>query len=206
MLRIVLLFVVVKAIALFQSPVFSLTWTGVIEGDFNVHALIVIAGGIFILYTALKEIMHMLAIHELGEESTEEKKSVASAVTWIVIMNLVFSFDSILSAIAHRRLGHGCCHHSIGHHDDLPADMCRISQEEPDVRGSWTLHPLYRWGDAFVRGRASGPETRGHPVEAMASLHFIGAMVPLSLISSRVGTRRSWTQNRRQKASNTPDS
>ena len=99
-LRIVLLFVVVKAIAVFQNPVFSLGWTGVIEGDFNVHALIVIGGGVFILYTALKEIMHMLAVHELGEGDAAGEKSVASAVTWIVIMNLVFSFDSILSAIA----------------------------------------------------------------------------------------------------------
>ena len=36
-----------------------------------------------------------------GEEQEEGgKKSVAQVVTWIVVMNLVFSFDSILSAMA----------------------------------------------------------------------------------------------------------
>jgi predicted tellurium resistance membrane protein TerC len=99
-LRIVLLFVVVKAIAVFQSPLFGIQWTGLLEGDFNVHALIVLGGGIFIIYTALKEIMHMLAIQELGEDSADNKRSVGSAIAWIVAMNLVFSFDSILSAIA----------------------------------------------------------------------------------------------------------
>ncbi len=99
-LRIVLLFVVVKAIALFQSPLFDLQLTGILEGAFNVHALIVLVGGVFIIYTALKEIMHMLAIQDLGEEAVDDKRSVGSAVAWIVAMNLVFSFDSILSAIA----------------------------------------------------------------------------------------------------------
>ncbi len=70
-------------------------------GTFNVHAIIVLAGGVFIIYTAFKEIMHMLAIHHLEEGGEERKqKTVGMAVTWIVLMNLVFSFDSILSAIA----------------------------------------------------------------------------------------------------------
>ncbi len=70
-------------------------------GSFNVHSVIVLAGGIFIIYTAFKEIMHMLAINHL-ETGTDDRKprSVAVSVTWIVLMNLVFSFDSILSAIA----------------------------------------------------------------------------------------------------------
>lgn len=67
---------------------------------FNVHALVVLAGGIFIIYTAFKEIMHMLNIdHGHGSDSSKPR-SAAAAVFWIMIMNLVFSFDSILSAIA----------------------------------------------------------------------------------------------------------
>ena len=69
-------------------------------GSFNFHSIIVLAGGIFIIYTAFKEIMHMLAIHDLGHTEKRKKQSVMKAVTWIVLMNLVFSFDSILSAIA----------------------------------------------------------------------------------------------------------
>lgn len=71
-------------------------------GSFNVHSIIVLLGGAFIIYTAFKEIMHMLAIHHIeGHETKQESQSsVGKAVFWIVLMNLVFSFDSILSAIA----------------------------------------------------------------------------------------------------------
>lgn len=69
--------------------------------SFNLHSVIVLFGGIFIIYTAFKEIFHLLAINHLEHEGEHEKKrSVGKAVFWIVTMNLVFSFDSILSAIA----------------------------------------------------------------------------------------------------------
>ena len=100
-LRIALLFIVVQAISLFQEPLFGLHLGGLIEGEFNVHALIVLAGGVFILHTAVKEISHMLTIEHLdGHGADGPKRSVAATVALIVVMNLVFSFDSILSAIA----------------------------------------------------------------------------------------------------------
>ena len=99
-LRIVLLFVVLKAIELFQNPLFDIHWEGVVVGHFNVHSLIVLAGGVFIIYTAIKEISHMLQLEQHVEGDKEASRSVQSAILWIVIMNLVFSFDSILSAIA----------------------------------------------------------------------------------------------------------
>ena len=99
-LRIVLLFVVVQAISYFQSPIFGFDFKDVLEGDVNGHSLIVLFGGAFIIYTAMKEIMHMLAVHDLDVHAERGKKSVASVVFWIVLMNLVFSFDSILSALA----------------------------------------------------------------------------------------------------------
>ena len=98
-LRIILLFVVVEMIASFQEPFLSLH-NDFIEAEVNIHALIVLAGGVFIMYTGVKEITHMLARHELDHADGKAGSSVARAITWIVIMNLVFSFDSILSAIA----------------------------------------------------------------------------------------------------------
>lgn len=98
-LRIVLLVVVVKAIEHFQDPFIKLD-TSAVAMDMNVHSLIVLIGGAFIIYTAIKEISHMLADHSLNSGEQEEKRSVGTAIFWIVIMNLVFSFDSILSAIA----------------------------------------------------------------------------------------------------------
>lgn len=73
---------------------------GWFAGRFNVHAIIVLIGGIFIIYTAFKEIMHMLATEHLEGHKEDKRKSVGAALFWIVLMNLVFSFDSILSAIA----------------------------------------------------------------------------------------------------------
>ena len=98
-LRIGLLFLLIKVIELFQDPWFSVNWTGIVEGVFNFHSVIVLFGGAFIMYTATKEIWHMMQVEHLGAEK-REPKSVAMVITWIVAMNLVFSFDSILSAIA----------------------------------------------------------------------------------------------------------
>lgn len=99
-LRIILLFVVIQAIELFQDSLFKINFKDFFEGDFSGHALIVLFGGGFIMWTALKEIMHMLAVHNIEGEDEAELKSVPSVIFSIVLMNLVFSFDSILSAIA----------------------------------------------------------------------------------------------------------
>ena len=98
-LRIGLLFLLVNVIEMFQSPWFELHVPGIIEGVFNFHAIIVLVGGAFIMYTATKEIWHMMQIQDLGH-GDRKPKSVANLIFWIVAMNLVFSFDSILSAIA----------------------------------------------------------------------------------------------------------
>lgn len=99
-LRIVLLFVITQAIGYFQDEFWHVD-NSMVEFGLSGHALIVLVGGVFIIYTALKEISHMLADHDLSDDqSNQQKRSVATAVTWIVVMNLVFSFDSILSAIA----------------------------------------------------------------------------------------------------------
>lgn len=99
-LRIILLFVVIQAISYFQDTLFSFNLPGLAEGEVNGHALIVFFGGAFIVYTAMKEIMHMLAVHDPDVHGERAQRSVASAIFWIVLMNLVFSFDSILSALA----------------------------------------------------------------------------------------------------------
>lgn len=98
--RIVLLFVVLQAIKMFQSPLFSVELKGILEGEYNVHSLIVLLGGVLIIYTALKEIFHMLFLEEAENIKNMQPRSVGMAIFWIVAMNLVFSFDSILSAIA----------------------------------------------------------------------------------------------------------
>ncbi len=98
-LRIVLLLALMKLIQYFQDPVCSINFAGIIEGKFNIHSIIVLLGGVFIIYTSIKEIFHMIGLEDLGKEE-RQKSSVGMIIFWIVIMNLVFSFDSILSAMA----------------------------------------------------------------------------------------------------------
>ncbi|MEP2934970.1 MAG: TerC family protein [Gilvibacter sp.] len=100
-LRIALLFVLISVIDYFKEPILHLPFENVAEGHFNIHSLIVLCGGIFIIYTAMKEIWHMVGVdHMTDDVENTKKKSVGKVVFAIVIMNLVFSFDSILSAMA----------------------------------------------------------------------------------------------------------
>ncbi len=98
-LRIVLLFGLLSLISYFKNPFLSVDLPGIVVSQFNMHSVIVLLGGVFIIYTATREIMHMMSTHEPGQEE-RGARPVWQVVLWIVAMNLVFSFDSILSAIA----------------------------------------------------------------------------------------------------------
>lgn len=97
-LRIVLLYVLINLIKYFQDPIFQIGW-GFVVGIFNIHSMIVLFGGVFILYTAVKEIWHLVYLEE-HEGVDQEKGSVTRIIAMIIFMNLIFSFDSILSAMA----------------------------------------------------------------------------------------------------------
>ena len=99
LLRIVLLFALVSVLSAFQDSLFAVDIEGLISGHFNLHGIVVFIGGVFILYTALKEISHMIML-EADEHIQRKPRSYALVLTSIVIMNAVFSFDSILSAMA----------------------------------------------------------------------------------------------------------
>ena len=100
-LRVVLLFAMIQLIDAMSAPFHIFDWTGVIEGGVNFATCVFIIGGIFIMYTAVKEIGHMLSIDQLDHDvSGKTGKSATRVVMMIVIMNLIFSFDSVLSALA----------------------------------------------------------------------------------------------------------
>ncbi len=99
-LRIILLVIIVNVFTLLAEPLFNLSLTGFIEGTFTLQSLVTFAGGAFIIYTAIKEITHLLAVDNIEYSEGSKNKSVTQAIIMIVIMNLVFSFDSILSAMA----------------------------------------------------------------------------------------------------------
>ena len=98
--RIILLFALVKLIGYFQEPILHIPFEDVVEGHFNIHSLIVLTGGVFILFTAMKEIWHMVSFKNFTVNDSVSNQSVSKVIGMIVVMNVVFSFDSILSAMA----------------------------------------------------------------------------------------------------------
>ncbi|WP_299150672.1 tellurium resistance protein TerC [uncultured Tateyamaria sp.] len=100
-LRVILLFTMIQLIDAMAEPFAILNWEGVITGGVNFATCVFVFGGIFIMYTAVKEIGHMLTVHDLSTDvAAKSGKSATQVVMLIVLMNLIFSFDSVLSALA----------------------------------------------------------------------------------------------------------
>lgn len=100
-LRIVLLFTMIQLIDMMKEPFFILDYPGILEGGVNFSTVVFLLGGMFIMYTAFKEITHMLSIHDLAHAGKGgNRKTAGEVIALIVFMNLIFSFDSILSALA----------------------------------------------------------------------------------------------------------
>lgn len=77
------------------KPVFT-----VFDKGFDLASLVMLAGGLFLLYKTVKEIHHKLE----GEEDDPQLKgkgtqSFAAAVGQIVLVDMVFSFDSMITAV-----------------------------------------------------------------------------------------------------------
>jgi predicted tellurium resistance membrane protein TerC len=84
-----------------NEPVISLKFIrdhGDVPLGLSIKDLILMAGGLFLLYKSTMEIHHKLEgkVEEIG---TKKKSSLASVIFQICIVNIVFSFDSILTAI-----------------------------------------------------------------------------------------------------------
>ena len=100
-LRVILLFVMVRLIDSLAEPFVVFSEGGWIEGGINFATCVFVFGGVFIIYTAVKEISHMLSIEHLDTDVEQKSgKSAGKVIGLIVLMNLIFSFDSVLSAIA----------------------------------------------------------------------------------------------------------
>ena len=100
-LRVVLLFVMIRLIDALAEPFFIMNWDGVLTGGVNFATCVFLLGGIFIMYTAVKEISHLLTVEHLDHDvEGKSGKSAMKVVMLIVLMNLIFSFDSVLSALA----------------------------------------------------------------------------------------------------------
>ncbi|MBL0063746.1 MAG: TerC family protein [Bacteroidetes bacterium] len=66
--------------------------------------LILFSGGVFLVYKTVKEIYHKLKGRDHGPEAEKERKmTVSQAILQITIIDIIFSFDSILTAVGLSR-------------------------------------------------------------------------------------------------------
>lgn len=70
-----------------------------VHAGFSGQSLILIAGGLFLLYKSVTEIHHKLEGDDGHAEGGKSKISLSSAIVQITLINIVFSFDSILTAV-----------------------------------------------------------------------------------------------------------
>jgi len=67
---------------------------------FSGKALILLAGGLFLLYKATKEIHHKLEVaDETTDASTAAAPTFAAVIGQIVLLDMVFSIDSVITAV-----------------------------------------------------------------------------------------------------------
>lgn len=108
-MRLVLLSMIAWIVGL-TAPVFDLGIVGPLnqygaptfETEFSWRDLILIAGGLFLIWKATKEIHH--SVDPSGGDDVLDKKSVAtitfgSAIVQIILLDMIFSLDSILTAV-----------------------------------------------------------------------------------------------------------
>lgn len=94
--RIILLFGITWVLSL-QDTILAIDW-GFFEARITGQSLIIFGGGLFLLYKSVSEIHHKM---EGEEEGTAGKasNSLSKAIIQIALLNIVFSFDSILTAV-----------------------------------------------------------------------------------------------------------
>jgi len=96
-LRIILLLGISYLIAL-NTPIshINTTW---FSADITGQSLILLVGGIFLLFKSTREIHHKVEGDEFEKSTPKKGHTLSKAIIQIALINLVFSFDSILTAV-----------------------------------------------------------------------------------------------------------
>ncbi len=85
------------------TPLFTVDW-GFFSHGFSVRDIVMLVGGAYLIYKGIRELVDVLALTEIKAETSEEHKarhliSLPQAVGTIMVMDLVFSIDSVITAV-----------------------------------------------------------------------------------------------------------
>ena len=85
------------------TPLFTLD-IGIYAHGFSVRDLVLLLGGAYLIYKGISELCSVLACSELKAEASEEHRNarqltLVQAVATIMVMDLVFSIDSVITAV-----------------------------------------------------------------------------------------------------------
>lgn len=85
------------------TPLFTLN-LGPWSHGFSVRDIVMLVGGAYLIYKGIRELMDVLALTEIKAATSEEHKArhligLPQAVGTIMVMDLVFSIDSVITAV-----------------------------------------------------------------------------------------------------------
>jgi len=85
------------------NPLFTIS-LGAYSHGFSVRDLVMLAGGAYLVYKGIRELLDTLKLTEVKAETSEEHKALHAitlpqAVGTIMVMDLVFSIDSVITAV-----------------------------------------------------------------------------------------------------------
>lgn len=94
--RVILLFCLSWLVAQRGKPLFT-----IFDKGFDLASLVMIAGGLFLLYKTVMEIHHKLEGDEEAKEAgaTKTASTFSNAIFQIILVDMVFSFDSMITAV-----------------------------------------------------------------------------------------------------------
>ena len=95
----ILLLIGVSYIIAMKDALFTIDFSW-FQAGVSGQSLILLGGGIFLLYKSTSEIHHKVeGLHEEEHASKNLKSSLSSIIFQIVLIDIVFSFDSVLTAV-----------------------------------------------------------------------------------------------------------
>jgi len=78
----------------FSQPLFT-----VFDHAFSGRDIILAIGGLFLIGKSTHEINHKMEAHDDGTQTKSVSASLASVIAQIIVLDIIFSFDSILTAV-----------------------------------------------------------------------------------------------------------